>query len=184
MTTSAAVKAHATRRTKRAAGRAWDTRRAHPERKAQDAADREELVMLAKLIARKAKNRDITPRRTPFIREDKGIRIALDALVRAWDEKDRYISVGAKRARRGAHGDHVVRVRVLVDRMIMNPDECEELFKKAIVIARVTPTEHLKLGGAMRHPELYGRMLTANVARLYRRGLERYDAEEITLLEV
>ena len=184
MTTSAAVKAHATRRTKRAAGRAWDTRRAHPEWKAQDAADREELVMLAELIARKAKNRDITPRRTPFIREDKGIRIALDALVRAWDEKDRYISVGAKRARRGAHGDHVVRVRVLVDRMIMNPDECEELFNQAIVIARVTPTEHLKLGGAMRHPELYGRMPTANVARLYRRGLERYDAEEITLWEV
>jgi hypothetical protein len=140
--------------------------------------------MLAELVARKAKNRDITPRRTPFIREDKGVRVALEALVRAWMEPDSYVSVGAKKVRRGAHGDHVVPVRVLIDRMIMEPSECEALFNKAIVIARVTPTEHLKLGGIYtHHKELYGRMLTAQVARLYRRGLERYDAMGIELVE-
>jgi hypothetical protein len=66
--------------------------------------------------------------------------------------------------------------------MIMNPAECRLLLEKAVIIASVTPAEHLQLGGIWtHHADLYRRMLKAHVSRLERRGMERYSATGIEL---
>jgi hypothetical protein len=66
--------------------------------------------------------------------------------------------------------------------MIMNPSQCRELLETAVIIARFTPEEHRRLGGIWtHHADLYRRMLTAQVSRLPRRGMERYKATGIVL---
>jgi hypothetical protein len=66
--------------------------------------------------------------------------------------------------------------------MIMNPAECRPLLEQAVIIASVTPAEHLRLGGIYtHHKDLYRRMLKGQVSRLPRRGLERYSAMGIEL---
>jgi hypothetical protein len=75
----------------------------------------------------------------------------------------------------------MVPVRVLVDRMIMDPTECRALLEKAVIIASVTEAEHRQLGGVWGHQDLYRRMLKGQVSRLPKRGMERYRAAGIAL---
>jgi hypothetical protein len=81
--------------------------------------------------------------------------------------------------------DHVVPCRVLVDRMIMNPDECAHILGRAIVLARITKAEQRALGRIYTDFErLYARMLRAPVSKLPSLGRERYRACGIELTRV
>ena len=53
--------------------------------------------------------------------------------------------------------------------MIMKPSECEPLLSEAVVLARITKSQHTRL-------------LTAPVHQLATLGAERYDAAHITLV--
>lgn len=66
----------------------------------------------------------------------------------------------------------------------MDPTECEELLRTAVVIAHITPAEHRKLGGMFKVPGLYGRMYEASVSELPDLGWERYRAEGIAVQPV
>jgi len=61
--------------------------------------------------------------------------------------------------------------------MIMDPHQCADLLRRAIVLARITKGEHRELGGIYtqyKDLDLYDRMLRAAVARLPSLGRERY----------
>jgi hypothetical protein len=76
----------------------------------------------------------------------------------------------------------VVPVRVLVDRMINNPSDCDSLLDDAIVIAHVSKGEHKTLGGIFtHHSTLYEEMLDAEVTELPDLGHKRYRAMGIVL---
>ena len=150
-----------------------------------EAERRAQLIACAEAVAKLAKHRKIEPVHVNLVRDDVEFRPVLDTIVRRWTRltPTRFISAAAANAR-GAklHREHVVPVRVLVDRMIMNPSECRVLLETAVIIASVTPTEHRRLGGIYTHHEdLYRRMLKAQVSRLPRRGMERYSATGIEL---
>jgi hypothetical protein len=149
-----------------------------------EAERRAQLIACAEDVARIAKHREIEPVHVSFVKHDLEIRPVLETIIRRWSllTPPHYISTGAKRRGAKLHREHVVPVRVLVDRMIMDPSECRVLLEKAVIIASVTPAEHRKLGGIWtHHAELYGRMHRAHVSRLRMRGLERYSASGIAL---
>ena len=149
-----------------------------------EAERRAQLIACAEAVAKLAKNRGIEPLPATLVRADLEIRPVLDTIVRRWTRltPTHYTSAAAKRRGARLHREHVVPVRVLVDRMIMDPSECRALLEKAVIIASVTPEEHRRLGGIWTHHEdLYRRMLKGHVSRLYRRGLERYSASAIDL---
>jgi hypothetical protein len=146
---------------------------------------RAQLIACAVAVARLAKHREIKAVHVTSVRTDLEIRPVLEVIVRRWTllTPTGFISTAAAKTR-GAklHREHIVPVRVLVDRMIMNPSECRELLETAVIIASVTPQEHRDLGGIYtHHADLYGRMLKAQVSRLPRRGMERYTTARIAL---
>jgi hypothetical protein len=116
-----------------------------------------------------------------LVEHDLEIRRVLDTIVRRWIPTRTYTTAAAKRLGAKVHREHVLPVRVLVDRMIMNPSECRALLERAVIIATVTPEEHRKLGPLIRYADPYGRMHKAHVSRLGQRGLDRYRAKGITL---
>lgn len=91
-------------------------------------------------------------------------------------------SMTSSARRRGTVSEHVVPCRVLVDRMIMRPQDAPELLERALVLARISKLEHSLLGGlSTHHPKLYTRMLTAPIDKLASLGRQRYRAVGITL---
>ena len=149
-----------------------------------EAERRAQLIACAEAVARVAKHRQIKPISASSSRADLEIRPVLEAIVRRWTRltPTHYTTAAAKRRGAKVQREHVVPVRVLVDRMIMNPSECRALLEQAVIIASVTQREHWRLGGIWTHHEgLYRRMLKAQVSRLPRRGMERYSATGITL---
>ena len=109
----------------------------------------------------------------------------LDTVVRRWSRlvppTDCTADAAVARSREVAL-DHVIPCRVLVDRMIIHPKECRELLETSVVLAPVTKTEHIRLGGIFTHHErIYGRMLGAPVENLQRLGRQRYRAFGIGL---
>ena len=64
----------------------------------------------------------------------------------------------------------------------MDPDECADLLRRAIVLARIRKDEHRRLGGIYtHHKDLYERMLGAAVGRLPSLGRERYRRCDVEL---
>jgi hypothetical protein len=160
---------------------------AGPERRLDSTAEterREQLIECAEAVSKLARHRNIEPVPALLVRHDRDIRPVLDTIVRRWTlltRPKRVISTAAAKMRGATrHREHVVPCRVLVDRMIMNPSECRELLETAVIIADVTPAEHIQLGGIYaHHKDLYGRMLKAPVSQLPSLGWERYAAKEI-----
>ena len=154
-------------------------------RSAVQAERRVQLIALAEAVAELADNRNIKAVRVHDVRDDLEMRRVLDTIVRRWTRlvPTTYSSAAALRARRAKlHREHIVPVRVLVDRMIMDPTECRALLERAVIIASVTEAEHRQLGGIWaRHQDLYRRMLKGQVSRLPKRGMERYTTAGITL---
>src|SRR5215472_2680059 len=106
---------------------------------------RDQLVACAEAVAKLAKHREIEAVHARLVRHDLEIRRVLDAIVRRWTLliPSRFISTGASNmpgAKR--HLEHVVRSRVLVDRMTMNPSECRALLDRAVIIASVKLAGH------------------------------------------
>jgi hypothetical protein len=120
------------------------------------------------------------------VEADHEIRRVLETIVRRWTKRvEATYESAAGRTAKPADLDHVVPCRAIVDRMIMNPDECEALLQQAVVLARITKDEHRKLGGIyMHHEKVYARMLTAPVEKLHKIGLERYANTGIELARI
>lgn len=149
-----------------------------------EAERRAQLLACAEAVAKLAKHREIKPIPATLVRNDLEIRSVLETIVRRWTRltPTHYTSTAAKTRGAKMQREHIVPVRVIVDRMIMNPRECRALLEQAVVIARVTQEEHWRLGGIWTHHEdLYRRMLKGQVSRLPRRGMERYSATGIRL---
>lgn len=148
------------------------------------AADRNELIASAGAIARLATARDIAPTRVQRRPPDSEIRRVLTFIVRRWSafEQPRWCSPAAAVAAPGLHLDHIVPCRVLVDRLIMAPDDAGAILGHGVVLARVTGDEHRRLGGIyVDHREVYAKLLRAKPRRLEEVGLERYAAAKIRL---
>ena len=159
-----------------------DVKRISQRRQTIVAERREQLVACAEAVANLATHREIKPMLAGHVKHDLAIRQILDTIVRCWTTTPRFISAGAARSGAKRPKDHVVPVRVLVDRMIMNPSECRVLLDTAVILATITPEEHRKLGGIFTHfEELYGRMLVADVLQLPELGHERYFIKKIKL---
>jgi hypothetical protein len=153
-------------------------------RRAQRRTQRQaQLIACAQAVAELAEHREIQPLRVHDVEHDLEIHAVLGPIVRRWKTPASYISTaGANMPGQELHLEHVVPIRVLADRMIRDPTECQELLETAVVIARITSAEHRVLGGIFSHtPELYGRMLTAPVSELPDLGWERYRGTSITL---
>lgn len=144
-----------------------------------------QLLSSAHAVAALATNRNITPVHVSKVEADHEIRRVLETIVRRWSIgiKPTYASELTRTARRGEFDrDHIVPCRVLVDRMIMAPDRCEEILQHGIELARVTKAEHQALGGIYTHHSgLYERMLKASPEELVPLGLERYRSQHIAL---
>jgi hypothetical protein len=126
-------------------------------------------------VAELAGHRDIKAMHVSRVEHDLEIRPLLTTVIRRW-------SKAAALPRRERRREHVVPVRVLVDRTIMNPNECESLLREAIVIAHVSRGEHKALGGIfVAHQTIYETMLEAEVSNLLDLGRDRYRATEIVL---
>ncbi|HEY6696582.1 MAG TPA: hypothetical protein VIZ67_00020 [Acidimicrobiales bacterium] len=138
---------------------------------------RDQLIACAEAVASLATDRQIGPQVTVLVTSDVEARAVLDAVVCRWSklERPKYTTAAAVTAASGQTTvDHVVPCRVLVDRMIMDPDECADLLRRAIVLARIRKDEHRRLGGIYtHHKDLYERMLGAAVGRLPSLGRER-----------
>jgi len=144
-----------------------------------------QLLACAKAAAKLAKHRDIKPILAGHVIHDLEIRRVLDTVVRRWTlmVETSFVSAAAANPRGGKpHREHIVPIRVLVDRMIMRPSQCRALLETAVIIANVTPREHRKLGGIFTHfKKLYRRMLKAPVSEPPRLGRKRYTAKRIRL---
>jgi hypothetical protein len=76
---------------------------------------------------------------------DLEVRAVLATVIRRWSMTVpvKYITdEAAALPVRERHREHVVPVRVLVDRMIIDPSECQSLLSDAVVIAHVSRREH------------------------------------------
>ena len=143
----------------------------------------EELRLCAEAVARLATHRDITPMHVSGVKTDLQIRKVLTSIVRLYgaSEPAHYFSEASTVGDEKIDKDHIVPVRALVDRMIMNPNECGDVLG-SIVLAEVTKSEHKRLGGLWAdHPDAYEKMLTLPVEHLFEAGLERYRNAGIVL---
>jgi hypothetical protein len=154
-------------------------------RKSRADAGRQQLVACAKAVAELAEYREIKAMHVSGVEHDLEIRPLLTTVIRRWSliEPVTYITDEAAALPQGErHREHVVPVRILVDRMIMKPSECESLLSEAIVIAHVSRGEHKALGGIfVDHQTIYEMMLHAEVSNLPDLGRERYRATGILL---
>jgi hypothetical protein len=146
-----------------------------------------QLVTAATALAELATYRDFEAGPARPGNPDRVLRKGLEAMVRDWSVSHPFDFTTAaatrQRTRAGLHREHVVPVRVLVDRMLMDPAEVRPLLEDALVLALVTEAEHRSIGTlSARHPDVYARMLKAPVSRLPRLGMERYRASGITLV--
>jgi hypothetical protein len=139
-----------------------------PERQAQ-------IIDCARAVSGLAKHRDIQALRVHDLEHDLEIRAILGAIIRRWKAPASYISAEARGLPRGAlEYEHVVPIRLLVDRMIKEPADCEKLLTQVLTTAWVTPPEHQDMRGMFKVPGLYDRMFQAPLVELPELGLDRY----------
>lgn len=127
----------------------------YERRKSRAYAGRQQLLACAKAVAELAEYREIKAMHVSGVDHDLEIRPLLTTVIRRWSliEPVTDITDEAAALPQGQrHREHVVPVRVLVDRMIMNPSECESLLSEAIVIAHVSRGEHKALRWNLRAP--------------------------------
>jgi hypothetical protein len=121
-------------------------------------------------------------------------RKALDALIRYATPKgvqrpgdlrtEGVAALDASAARgAGVHHEHVVPVRVLVDRMIAGEDPRAVL--DVAIVAHVLREEHRAIGPLVaKHAQLYDQMLRVDLAELPRLGRRRYTSSKLRLRRV
>ena len=125
---------------------------------------RSEVVALAQAVAALATHREIVPLSRPTA--DWNVRNTLGYIVRLWRVPLTYTTAAAVIAER-RECEHVVPVRVLVDRIIMEPADTERLLNECVITAHVTGAEHRQLGKLYRdHRDLYEAMLAAPIEEI------------------
>ena len=169
--------------TNAAALKAWATRRADPDwqarRAAIDATKFNQLVELAELVA--GASAPTHGARQGRIDERRAV---LSTIVRRAGPQDRKLGPAVMDADE-TEDEHVVPVRIIIERLIMRPHQARALLSTALLGAVVTKDEHSALGGVNRFPPgLYERMKRAAPKRLPELGLERYEAADIDLIEL
>ena len=88
-----------------------------------------------------------------------------------------------KPAQGAIHHEHVVPVRLLVDRMIAGDDPGQVI--DAAVVAHVTRVEHQQIGTLVQvHAELYEQMKTAELGSLYGLARRRYTDRGLELAPI
>ena len=95
--------------------------------------------------------------------DDNDVRMILAAIVRRWTTTVEvvYWSDAARKKGSQVHVEHVVPVRLLVDRMIQYPRTSKTLLRKCVVVAKVTAAEHRKIGSLVgANAQLYETMKT------------------------
>ena len=103
-----------------------------------------QIVAAAHALSALATDRDLSVRR---VRESKDVELrhALSELVRRWSDMTPVLLTSDDARTQPKHREHVVPVRVLVDRMIMQPHQIERLLDECVVQAWVTGEEHERL---------------------------------------
>lgn len=117
--------------------------------------------------------------------DDNDIRAILQTIVRRWPgtKPARYRSKAAERGG-PVDLDHVVPVRVLVDRMIRRPEEAPELLATCVLLTRLTPEEHKQLGTMLQtHRALYERMQDCPIRELVTLGWQRYMRRGVSVVD-
>src|SRR5438309_702940 len=97
---------------------------------------RDQLIACAEAVAGLAHHRVIVPILATRVEHDLEVRRVLDTVVRRWSKLTPTLYCTPQAAvvsRRESITDHVVPCRVLIDRMIMKPNECRDLLETAIV---------------------------------------------------
>lgn len=90
---------------------------------------------------------------------------------------------GTKLGKGAIHHEHVVPVRLLVDRMLAGDDP--EQVIDAAVVAHVTRMEHQQIGTLVQvHAELYEAMKIAELGSLYRLARRRYTDRGLELAPI
>jgi hypothetical protein len=111
--------------------------------------------------------------------------VILTAIVRRWSETE--VAIYKSAAVRGGakkHIEHVVPVRVIVDRMIRQPRSVDRLLRTCVVLAEVTPEEHHRIGTLVTtHAELYEQMRACPLDDLVHRGWRRYARRKISVFD-
>jgi hypothetical protein len=122
------------------------------------------------------------------VEHDLEIRAVLDRIVRRLSKlvPVSYTTEAALTALKSETAiEHIVPVRVLVDRMIMRPREIRRLLEDCVVLACVTREEHRRLGGIYTdHRKLYWWMLSSPIDKLQGQGRRRYQKVGIKLRRV
>lgn len=136
----------------------------------------DELVRCATAVASLATHRKIEPVHVSKVHSDRQIRKVLDNIVRLYSrlEPAHYFSDASQVEGAKVHRDHIVPVRALVDRTIINPEECGAILA-SVHLAEITAEEHRQLGGLWSdHPDEYAAMLKVPAEELLEVGLGRY----------
>lgn len=90
---------------------------------------------------------------------------------------------GTKLGKGAIHHEHVVPVRLLVDRMLAGDDPGQVI--DAAVVAHVTRVEHQQIGTLVQvHAELYEKMKVAELGSLYRLARRRYTDRGLELAPI
>lgn len=117
--------------------------------------------------------------------DDNDVRSILRAIVRRWSTtevavyRSRDVMDGA-----AAHIEHVVPVRVIVDRMIAKPRTCERLLRTCVILAEVTPDEHCHIGTMLvTHSDLYTKMKACRIDEVVDLGWRRYRRRGIKVFD-
>jgi hypothetical protein len=119
--------------------------------------------------------------------DDNDARELLRTIVRRWSLHLPVLwqTRAARRAvARGERVDveHVVPVRVLVDRMIAKPRTTPRLLRSCILLAEVTPQEHQRLGRLVQHhPELYEELKRCRIDTLCELSWQRYIRRRVAV---
>jgi hypothetical protein len=95
--------------------------------------------------------------------DDNDVRIILAVIVRRWTTTVEvvYLSDAARKKGARVHIEHVVPVRLLVDRMIQYPRTSKSLLRACVVVAKNTPEEHARTGSLVgANASLYEKMRT------------------------
>jgi hypothetical protein len=116
--------------------------------------------------------------------DDNDARALLRAIVRRWSTTETAVYRSRAVARGIVHREHVVPVRVLVDRMIAKPRCTERLLRSCIVIAEVTPTQHRKIGTMVgTHADLYEDLQSCVIDDLVPLSWRRYSSRGINVFD-
>lgn len=117
--------------------------------------------------------------------DDNDVRTILAAIVRRWSMTVpvTYVSAGSPEDAK-LQREHVVPVRVIVDRMIKAPRTVDRLLRSCVVLAEVTAAEHRQIGTMLgTHVDLYAEMKRCGLGEVVGLGWQRYRRQGVEVVD-